>query len=106
MAPPGPVALAVRLAGRDRTGAFLSILIVTETEFERPALFVAEQMRAAPTVSEVRFVAAQPVEETTPLSGSSTDQLTLTSLVYQPLLPSVPVKVAVITGGVVSFGRG
>ena len=84
------------------TGAVLSILIVTEFEPERPTLFVAEQIREVPVVSEVKFVELQPEEEEIPVSGSDTFQLTLTSLVYQPLLPNVPLSDEVITGAVVS----
>ena len=35
-------------------------------------------------------------------SSSFTDQLTVTSLVYQPLLPNVPLMLGVMTGGVTS----
>ena len=62
--------------GTVRMGAVLSILIVTETEFESPALFVAEQVYAAPTVSMLMFVVVQPLEKRMPDSPSLTDQLT------------------------------
>jgi hypothetical protein len=77
-------------------------LIVTEAEFERPTPLVAEQVRVAPVVSLVRFDAVQPLEEEIPDSASVKDQLTDTSLVYQPLLPEVPLTLGLMTGGVVS----
>jgi hypothetical protein len=96
------VAVVVMSEGRDRTGAVLSILMVTETEWERPPLLVAEQVSVMPAVSDVRFNAVQPVEEEMPVSGSSTDQLTVTSLVYQPPDPKVPPTLGVITGAELS----
>ena len=42
--------------------------------------------------------------EVTVDSGSVTVHATVTLLLYQPLLPSVPVTFGVITGGVVSVG--
>ena len=88
--------------GIDRTGAVLSILIVTEAEFVRLTLLVAVQVSVMPAVSRVRFDALQPVEEEIPVSGSSTSQLTLTSLMYQPPEPRVPLIFGVITGAVPS----
>ena len=83
-------------------GPVLSILIVTEAEPERPALFVAEQVSVVPDVSEVRLEAVQPVEVLMPDSVSVTVQLTVTSLVYQPFDPAVPEMDGVITGAVLS----
>src|SRR3712207_4825557 len=102
MAPTGPVAVAVRLEGSDRTGAFRSILIVTETELERPTLLVTEHVRVVPAVSAVRWDSVQPVEDRIPDSDSCTDQITVTSLIYQPPEPAVPIIVGVMTGAVVS----
>lgn len=90
------------LDGRDSVGAVLSILIVTEAELVPPTLFVAEQVSVVPAVSLVRFEAAQPVEEEIPVSGSLTDQLTATSLVYQPPDPRMPVMLGVMIGPVPS----
>jgi hypothetical protein len=73
---------------------------VTGTEFESPAPFVAEHVSVTPAVSEVRFVVVQPLEEATPDSGSVAAHATEIALVYQPLLPSVPVMVGVIDGAV------
>ncbi len=67
-----------------------------------PAPFVAEHVNVVPVVSESIVVVLHPVLDVIPDSGSLTLQLTVTSLVYQPLLPSVPFIVGVITGGVVS----
>ena len=83
-------------------GFVLSILIVTEAEFESPALFVAEQVRVRPIVSEVRMDVVQPVELLMPDSASVTVQLTVTSLLYQPFDPAVPEMDGVIKGTVLS----
>ncbi len=56
----------------------------------------------------MNVTALQPVVERMIDSGSVTDQLTVTLVVYQPLRPSVPVITGVTTGGVGSpgtFGR-
>src|SRR5258706_8276680 len=84
----------------------LSILIVTETELGKLQPFVAEQVRVVPAVSDVRFVVPQPVEEAMPDCGSVTLHATVTAPLYQPLTPSVPVTIGVITGGVVSIESG
>ena len=73
------------------TGGVLSILIVTGTELESPAPLVAEHVKVMPAVSAVRFVMVHPEEDVTPDSGSVTLQFTVTLLLYQPLLPKVPV---------------
>ena len=90
----------------EMTGGVWSILIVTETEAESPAPFVAEQVKVAPAVSAVRVVGVHPVEDAMPDSGSVTFQLTVTLLRYHPLFPTVPVIWGLITGGVVSIGFG
>ena len=94
--------MTVILEGRERTGAVLSTLIVTETESESPTLFVAEQVKVEPSVFEVIFEAVQPDEDEIPDSASSTVQLTVTSLMYQPPEPAVPLMFGVMTGTVVS----
>jgi hypothetical protein len=86
----------------EMTGGVLSILIVTGTKLDRPSPFVAEQVSVVPGVSLVRDVTVQPDEDTIPDSGSLTLQLTLTLLMYQPLVPKVPLIAGTITGGVVS----
>src|SRR2546430_16961313 len=60
-------------------GAILSILIVTETEFESGgfALFDAEHVRVVPSVSLVRTLGSQPLEALIPVE-SETVQETLT----------------------------
>ena len=83
-------------------GIVLSILIVTEAELESPTLFVAEQVRVTPVVSEVRVDVVQPVEVLMPDSASVAVQLTVTSLLYQPFDPAVPEMDGVITGTVLS----
>jgi hypothetical protein len=88
--------------GRTRTGAVLSILIVTEAEFVRLTLLVAVQVSVMPALSRVRFDALQPVKEEIPVSGSCTSQLTVTSLVYQPPDPKVPLTLGMMTGAVPS----
>ena len=96
---PAVHAVIARLAD----GPVLSSLIVTEFELVPPAL-VAVQVRVVPVVSAVSVVALHPEEEVMADSGSLTVQLTFTLLVYQPLLPAVPVTLGVMTGGVVSHG--
>jgi hypothetical protein len=82
-------------------GAEASRLIVTEFELVPPAL-VAEHVNVVPEVSVLIVVLSHPVFDVIVDSLSTTVQLTVTLLVYQPLLPSVPVIVGVITGGVES----
>jgi hypothetical protein len=52
----------------------------------------------------VKVTALQPVVDRMIDSGSVTDQLIVTLVVYQPLSPSVPVITGVTTGGVGSPG--
>ena len=66
-----------------------------------PPLLVAEQVIVTPVVSAVTLVTGQ-AGEVMADSASATDQVTFTLLMYQPFLPSLPVMVGVITGGVVS----
>src|SRR5215470_1619602 len=84
------------------TAGVLSILTVTDADVDRPTPFVAEHVNVTPVVSAVSIVAVQPDEDAIPDSGSITFQLTLTLLLYQPLLPNVPAICGVIIGGVVS----
>ena len=73
-----------------------------------PPSLSAEQVSVVPVVLFVNVTALQPVVERMIDSGSVTDQLTVTLVVYQPLSPSVPVITGVTTGGVGSpgtFGR-
>ena|SRR5689334_16993070 len=81
-------------------GAVASRMIVTSRLLIPPAL-VALQLMVWPGVSAEIVVGAQ-AGDVTADSASETVQLTVTSLVYQPLLPSVPVTLGVITGGVAS----
>jgi hypothetical protein len=69
-----------------------------------PPLLVAEQVKVVPVVSVVTLLDPQPVWALIADSGSLTVQLMEMLLVYQPLVPSVPVTLAAITGGVVSTG--
>jgi hypothetical protein len=85
-------------------GPVVSRLIVMEFEAVPPAL-VAVQVKVVPAVSEVTVSGAQPDEELMGDSVSVTLQFTRTSLVYQPLLPTVPLTFGVMTGGVVSTGE-
>src|SRR5919201_3583891 len=81
-------------------GGVRSILIVTETEFESGglALFEAEHVSVVPSVSLVRTLGSQPLEELIPV-GSETVQETLTFDRYQPLSPASPETFSVIDGG-------
>lgn len=57
-----------------------------------------------PVVSDVTLLVPQPEDDEIAESGSVTVQPTETLLVYQPLFPSVPLTLGVITGGVESAG--
>ena len=75
--------------------------MVTELDDVPPAL-VAWQVNVVPLVSVFTVVDPHPEVEVTADSLSETAHDTLTLLTYQPLFPSVPVTVGVMTGGVVS----
>lgn len=90
------------LTGSVKVGAVLSSLTVTETELDRPTLFVAEQVNVMPVVSVLKLEVVQPVEEAIPDSGSLTVQLTVTSPLYQPFDPATPLMLGVMTGAVAS----
>lgn len=98
-----PLALASGLTLPVMMGRVVSRWIVTNFEAV-PPLLVAEQVKVTPVVSVVTAVDSQPVWSVMEDSLSATDQLTVTSLVYQLLLPNVPLIVGVMTGGVVSAG--
>ena len=70
-------------------GGVLSTLIVLLTVVSPPSL-AAEHVSFAPRVSAVSVTASQPLVEMITDSGSTTDQLTVTLVVYQPLAPRVP----------------
>ena len=67
-----------------------------------PPAEVALQVNVTPFVSLVTVEGPQPVVDVTVDSASVTVQVTATSDVYQPLLPSVPATPAVMFGGVLS----
>src|SRR5919198_592987 len=85
-------------------GGVRSILIVTETEFESGglALFDAEHVSVVPSVSLVRTLGSQPLEELIPV-GSETFHETLTLDRYQPLSPASPETFSVIDGGAIEL---
>ena len=70
-----------------------------------PPLLVAVQVSDWPTVSVVIVVGLQPDDDEVADSASTTLHCTVTSATYQALLPSVPVMVGVITGGVAVGAR-
>jgi hypothetical protein len=94
-------------AGRDgaavTVGAVLSTLIVLPTVVVPPSLD-AEHVKVAPVVSDVIVVASQPLVDRITDSGSTTVQLSVTLVVYQPFVPSVPKMTGVTCGGVGSPG--
>jgi hypothetical protein len=98
-----PFASAARDGVAEVLGDVLSTLKVFEIVVVPPSLD-AEHVRSVPAVSVVNVVALQPVVERMTDSGSVTVQLTVTLVVYQPLLPSVPNICGVMTGGVSSPG--
>src|SRR5690348_16275022 len=67
---------------------------------DSPALFVHEPVNALPVVSSLRCWSA--VHVTGPLIVSAPDVCTVTSLVYQPFEPSVPMADKAAVGGVSS----
>jgi hypothetical protein len=75
-------------------------LIVTVSLLVPPVL-LAEQVNVTPAVSLVMRWSVQPSAFVMYDSSSLTLQCTITSLVYQPLLPSVPVIEGVMMGAVV-----
>jgi len=78
-------------------------LTVTDCESLLPALSVAVQVRVVPVVSTVWLEVEQPVVEAIPeVASVGAGQLTWTLLVYQPLLPSVPVGFGELTDGLVA----
>src|SRR6266571_2418619 len=83
-------------------GSVVSILTVTEAEFNSPAALLAVQVSFTPAVSAVRMFVPQPDEDTIVDPGLVTLQLTVTLLTYQPFFPSVPVTWGTMTGGVTS----
>ena len=84
-------------------GAVASRLIVTDCDDVPPAL-VAEHVKVVPAVSALTVVGSQPDADEIAVSLSTTPHVTVTSLTYQPLLPSVPVTFGVMTGGLASEG--
>ena len=78
-------------------------LIVTLWLAVPPAL-LAVQVKVMPIVSLVMLCVSQPLWLLMADSESLTFQLTVTSLTYQPLLPSVPLILGAITGAVLSCG--
>src|SRR5882757_7375574 len=94
-----PAPLAAGLPPALIVGAVASRLMVTDSEAVPPSL-VAEQVNGVPTagVSELIIVGSQPVFVEIADSASTTPHVTLTSLVYQPFAPRVPVTVGVMTG--------
>jgi hypothetical protein len=90
----------------ETTGGVLSILIVIDTDCDKPAPLTAVQVTIVPVVSALRVIAEHPVVDAIPDSASLTVQLTVTSLRNQLLMPEGPVAVGETIGGVVSDGVG
>jgi hypothetical protein len=98
-----PFAFAAVVLDPPAEGGVASRLIVTEFD-DVPPVLVAVHVNVCPGVSVETVMAPQPFEEEIEDSASVTVQLTVTLLVYQPLLPIVPLTFGVITGGVESGG--
>jgi hypothetical protein len=98
-----PFVFAAALGVAVNEGAVASRLIDTDW-LEVPPALVAEHVSVVPDVSLEIVVEPQPVVEVTVDCASVTLHETVTSLVYQLLLPSVPLTFGVITGGVESVG--
>ena len=75
-------------------GAVVSTLIVLLTVVVPPSLD-AEHVNVAPVVSDVIVVASQPVVDKITDSGSTTVQFSVTLVVYQLFVPSVPKRTGV-----------
>ena len=100
-----PAALAAGVRLPVMVGAVESRLRVT-LWVAVPPVEVAVQVNVMLAVSDDTVVGLQPVCDVTVDCASVTVHETLMSLVYQPLLPNVPVTVGLITGGVVSEDVG
>src|SRR5919108_2329005 len=98
-----PFASAPRDGVAVADGGVLSILNVLETVVTPPSLS-AEHVSCVPVVFVLSVMVLQPDVERMIDSGSTTDQVTVTLLVYQPPVPSVPDTTGVTTGGVGSPG--
>ena len=98
-----PFESAGRAGAAVTVGAVMSALIVLLTVVEPPSLD-AEQVNVAPLVSDVIVVASQPLVDRITDSGSTTVQLSVTLVVYQPFVPRVPKRTGVTCGGVGSPG--
>jgi len=96
-----PFALAAVRLVNAILGGVVSIFRATES-VELPPALCAVQPEVTLAVSDVKLCVPQPESIATAESGSVTDHATMTVLVYQPFVPSVPVTVFVTTGGVVS----
>jgi hypothetical protein len=85
-------------------GNVLSILIIFVVTVVVPPSLDAEHVNVTPVVSEVTVVALQPLSDKITDSGSTTVQLSVTCVVYQPFVPRVPKRTGVTCGGVGSPG--
>src|SRR6267378_1375141 len=106
--------LLPRVPARDAVDTGVSVSIFTERfwiDSTTPAISVAwycTQCSPRPRVKEeLEYVVHEPLSTrytiaATPLRLSSAASVTLTFDLYHPLLPGVPVKVAVVVGGTVS----
>ena len=96
-----PVAVALTTAGRLRMGAVASRFTVTlPSGLVLPALSVQVPVTVCAALSAVR--ASGLVQAFTPLRVSCPAVVKVTSLVYQPFCPSVPLGVTVAVGAVAS----
>ena len=77
---------------------------MTDADDVSSAPLVAIQVNVTPDVSWSTLVAAQPLDEVTPDSGSATDQVTVGRDLFQPAAFGGGVTSAVTTGGVMSTG--
>src|SRR5690349_5330036 len=87
------------------TGGVASRLMVTDALVVPPA-DVTEQLNVTPAVSVVTLPVSQPAVPRMLPGTSLMAQATCTSLVYQPLLPGVPLICGVIPGAVRSMLTG
>src|SRR5688572_29113073 len=81
-------------------GGVASRRIVTDDSDVSPVGFEARHVMVVPLVSALMVVGPQPVSAGVPASAAaSTSHSTVTSDLYQPLKPSLPLTRTVIVGG-------
>src|SRR5258708_13175391 len=92
-----PAPFGAGVAEASAVGGVLSILMVTVTERESPAPFVAMQVMLVPAVSAVSVITPQPDSGSMPETESLKLQVTVVSVVFQPATLAEADTLGVIT---------